>query len=125
MNVIIGFLTGVAASMGLGGGFILIIWLTLFMGVPQAQAQGINLVFFLPVALFSTIIHAKNKLISRKVLPFAVLAGVIGAAAGSFVSLFLPDEALGRIFGGLIILAGAKEIFHRDKKQEQGVTDSN
>ncbi len=113
MNVLIGFLTGIAASMGLGGGFILIIWLTFFGGLSQSAAQGVNLLFFLPVALFSAVIHAKNKLIEWKILPFAVITGIIGAALGSFLSFLIDDNILQKLFGGLITLIAFREIFHK------------
>ena len=57
MNIIIGLLSGVAASMGFGGGFVLIIYLTVFLNIDQITAQGVNLLFFLPVALVSIIIE--------------------------------------------------------------------
>lgn len=113
MNLLIGFLTGLAASMGLGGGFILIIWLTLFGGLSQNEAQGVNLLFFLPVALFSVIIHAKNKLIEWKAVPFAVLAGIVGAALGSVLSFTLTDNTLRTLFALLIIPVSFREIFHK------------
>lgn len=43
-------LTGITASMGLGGGFILVIYLTVFKKMAQLEAQGVNLLFFLPIA---------------------------------------------------------------------------
>ena len=45
------FLTGILASLGLGGGMILILYLTIFAGMAQFEAQGINLIFFIPIAL--------------------------------------------------------------------------
>ena len=115
MNILIGFLTGIAASMGLGGGFILIIWLTLFGGLSQTDAQGVNLLFFLPVALFSVIIHAKNKLIEWRIIPFAVLSGIVGAALGSMLSFTLTDNTLRTLFSLLIIPVSLREIFHKKK----------
>ena len=115
MNILIGFLTGIAASMGLGGGFILIIWLTIFGGLEQTAAQGVNLLFFLPVALFSVIIHAKNKLIEWRIVPFAVISGIIGAAIGSFLSFILTDSLLRTLFAFLIIPVSLREIFHKKK----------
>lgn len=116
MNLLVGFLTGIAASMGLGGGFILIIWLTFFGGLSQSAAQGVNLLFFLPVALFSAVIHAKNKLIEWKILPWAIAAGIVGAALGSGLSFMLDDNLLRKLFGGLVVLVGAKEVFHRKRE---------
>lgn len=115
MNILIGFLTGIAASMGLGGGFILIIWLTLFGTLSQTAAQGVNLLFFLPVALFSVIIHARNKLIEWRIVPFAILSGIVGAALGSMLSFTLTDNTLRTLFALLIIPVSLREIFHKKR----------
>ena len=45
-DIIISFICALLAGMGVGGGGILIIYLTLFKNLPQATAQGINLLFF-------------------------------------------------------------------------------
>ena len=50
------FLTGIFASMGLGGGMVLIVYLTVFAGFSQIAAQGINLVFFIPIAIISLVL---------------------------------------------------------------------
>ena len=47
--ILAGFGSAVLASMGMGGGSILILYLTLIAGVPQREAQGVNLLFFLPI----------------------------------------------------------------------------
>ena len=57
MNILVGMLTGATASMGLGGGFIQLVYLSVFTEIPQDIAQGINLLFFLPIALLSLVIH--------------------------------------------------------------------
>ncbi|MFR4023411.1 MAG: hypothetical protein ACLTZI_10730 [[Eubacterium] siraeum] len=49
MNILVGILTGATASMGLGGGFILLVYLSVFTEIPQDIAQGINLLFFSPL----------------------------------------------------------------------------
>ena len=50
---VVSLLSGVTASMGLGGGFVLLIYLTAFANVPQMEAQLINLIFFLPIGALS------------------------------------------------------------------------
>lgn len=60
------FLTGILASMGLGGGMILILYMTLIAGMEQLTAQGVNLLFFIPIAAAALIIHTKNKLVKWK-----------------------------------------------------------
>lgn len=94
MNFIIGLFTGIAASMGLGGGFILIIYLTVFGGVDNLTARAANLVFFLPIALFSVILHSKNKLIEWKIILPLIISGVIGSALGTLFGLVINPRII-------------------------------
>lgn len=104
------FLTGLLASLGVGGGMVLILWLTAVMGMSQLEAQGINLLFFLPIALLSVIIHRKNGLISFKELVPSVLTGILGAAAGSFLARLMGSELLENIFSVFILVIGVREL---------------
>ena len=113
MNLIIGFLGGLAASMGLGGGFVLLVYLTAFADFGQLQAQGINLVFFLPIALLSVVIHTKNKLVEWKAIPAMAVFGALGVAGGSFLAGILDERILRKLFSVLLILVGIREFFHR------------
>ena len=45
-----GALTGILSGFGIGGGSLLLIYMTSFAGLPQDLAQGINLLYFLPTA---------------------------------------------------------------------------
>ena len=56
-------IAGFVSALGLGGGGILVLYLTLFLGMEQMQAGGINLIFFLPLAAVSIFIHVKHHLI--------------------------------------------------------------
>ncbi|MBD5114448.1 MAG: sulfite exporter TauE/SafE family protein [Ruminococcaceae bacterium] len=121
MNIIIGILSGIAASMGFGGGFILIIYLTTFSDVNQITAQGVNLLFFLPVALVSLIIHQKNSLIKWKVLLRLIPGGIIGILLGTFISSHIDVDFLQKLFAGLLIFVGFKELFHKNEKNSKKV----
>ena len=120
MNIIIGILSGIAASMGLGGGFILLIYLSVFTEITQNVAQGINILFFLPIAFISVIIHLKNKLIDIRTVIRYSLAGLIGAVTGSFLSAYLDTGILRKLFGAFLIIIGLKEFFgSKIKKKPQ------
>ncbi len=109
------FLTGIFASLGLGGGMILIIYMTIFAGFSQISSQGINLVFFIPIAVLSLIIHTKNNLVQwKKIIP-AILFGAVTAIIGCVVAKYIGSNNLTKIFGIFIILTGFKELF--SKKQ--------
>ena len=58
-------MSGVLGGLGMGGGTILIPLLTIFFDVEQQQAQAINLVAFIPMAIVSLIIHIKNKRVRK------------------------------------------------------------
>lgn len=116
MNILAGFLAGIAASMGLGGGFVLIIYLTLFAGLGQTQAQAVNLLFFLPTALLSIIMHTKAGLIEWKMIPAAAAAGVFGALLGLFMGFTASEDYIRKLFGVLLLIVGLKELFHRGKQ---------
>ena len=116
------FVTGILASLGVGGGMVLIIYLTVFGGFDQLSAQGINLIYFLPIALLSVIIHSKNGLVEwKKILP-SLVTGVIFALAGAALARYIGSPLLRKIFAGFILLIGVKELFgsfgKRDKSQE-------
>ncbi len=82
LYVLFGLLGGLIGGMGMGGGTILIPLLTLFLNIPQLQAQTINLISFIPMAIVTLVIHIKNKLVDfgalLKVLPFAFTFSIIG-----------------------------------------------
>lgn len=65
--------------MGLGGGMILILYMTLIAGMEQLTAQGVNLLFFIPIATAALIIHTKNKLVKWKKIVPAIICGVLSA----------------------------------------------
>ncbi|MDR2559389.1 MAG: sulfite exporter TauE/SafE family protein [Oscillospiraceae bacterium] len=112
-TAVAGFLTGVTASMGLGGGFVLIIYLTVFAGTAQVAAGGINLLFFLPIALISMFIHTKNKLIEWKLVAPICIAGIAGVAGGVLLLSIVDEDVLQKLFAGLLVFVGLREIFHK------------
>lgn len=66
LNIIIGVISGLVSGMGMGGGTILILCLSLFLGKEQHIAQGANLIFFVPTSAVSIFINIKQKLIKWK-----------------------------------------------------------
>ena len=50
---VVSLLSGLLGSLGMGAGAVLLLYLRVFGGVEQFEAQGINLIFFLPIAVLS------------------------------------------------------------------------
>ena len=103
---IAGLLSGIIGAMGLGGGAVLLIYLTLFKDVGQLKAQGINLLFFIPIATVSVIIYAFKKQIKWKTVLLFSAFGLLGAAAGATVSSLMEGRLLGKLFGGILVIMG-------------------
>ncbi len=108
-----GLFSGILGSMGLGGGGILIIYLSLFTSTEQLKAQGINLLFFVPIGILSIIIYTIKKQIVWKITLKIAAFGVIGAVSGIFLADFLGGEVTQKIFGGLLIIMGICEVFKK------------
>ncbi len=111
-----GLFSGIIASMGMGGGTVLLIYLAVFAGVEQLAAQGINLIFFIPIGLLSVIIYTvKKKIKFKKTLPMTA-AGIFGSFLGLFITRILPRVWLCRFSAIFLITLGVMEIFSKDKK---------
>jgi uncharacterized membrane protein YfcA len=117
-SFIAAFLTGILASLGVGGGMLLIIYLTVFAGFGQLEAQGINLLYFLPIALLAVILHTKNKLINWKPLIPAILVGVVGAVFGSIIARLIDKEILHNVFAVFVLVIGIKEIMYKAENEK-------
>ena len=82
ISLLAGAVTGVLSGFGIGGGTLLLIYMTAFAGVPQNLAQGVNLLYFLPTAATALPAHIKNGYIDRQTVWPAVLAGLAGHRSG-------------------------------------------
>ena len=111
ITAVVSLLSGVTASMGLGGGFVLLIYLTAFADTGQMEAQFINLVFFIPIGILSLYFHKRNGLIVKKAILPSVLTGVVGAIAGVILAGYLGNDVLRKIFAVFLLFIGLKELF--------------
>ena len=117
-----GAATGVLSAWGVGGGTLLIIYMTALAGIGQQEAQGINLLYFIPTSLASLFFHCKNKLVSRDVVVPAVIAGAPAAVLTALLSSGLDSNVMRYIFGGFLIVVGVSELFFkRGGKEKTGL----
>ena len=115
VGTVLGFLAGI----GVGGGSLLILWLTLVLKVSSAAARSINLLFFIPSALIACFFRWKQGVLKWKTLLPAILAGCISAGVLSWVSCILDTGLLKKAFGVLLLLTGIREILYKPKKMQR------
>ena len=114
-----GLFCGIFSGLGVGGGTLLMVWMTAVVGIAQKTAQGINLLYFLPTAVCSLIFHIKNRLIRWRIVLPAAIAGSLAAVGAALLANNMETELLRKLFGGFLIFVGLWELFgahRRDKK---------
>ena len=108
------FLCGLGASVisawGVGGGTLLLLVMTLFLGVDQRTAQGINLLFFLPTAL---VCHIRGGYLDKPTLRAAVPPAVVCAAIGAWAATAVDVAVLRKPFGVYLLLSGVSLLWPR------------
>ena len=109
---------GLLSGLGVGGGSLMILWLTLVQKMDFTAAKYLNLLFFLPPAVISTLAHLfRKKLSIKKIIP-AALAGVVSASVFIYLSSTWDVNILRKLFGGLLLLSAWKELRYQNNQQE-------
>ena len=111
--ILAGALTGILSGFGVGGGTLLLIYLTTFAGIAQNEAQGINLLYFLPSAAAALPAHIRNGYVEKPVLLPAILTGLVCAALAAWAATGLDTALLRRCFGGFLLVVGLRELFRK------------
>ena len=111
ISTALGFLAGI----GVGGGSLLILWLTLVLGMEQTDARIINLCFFLPAAVISTLYRGKDGVLDIKKLLPGTIAGCISAGIISGLNQYISSDVLRKGFGILLLITGTRELFYKSK----------
>lgn len=117
--LIISLLIAILSGMGVGGGGLLVIYLTLFEGTEQIIAQGINLCFFIIVAVSSTIYNAKKKKIVWKTTLILSISGAILSLFGAWIGGIINPNILRKIFGAMLIIGGVSSLISAFSKKKQ------
>ena len=116
LSLFISSVLGYLSGLGIGGGSLLILWLTSVISIEPRSARSINLMFFIVCAgIVSVFRLRKGTLNLRKLIP-CIIAGCISAAVFSWLSVYLDTELLKKLFGGLLVITGIKELFYRPRK---------
>lgn len=116
LPIIFGFIAGIVTGLGMGGGTVLILLLSLFMGLEQHIAQATNLVFFIPTSLAAIVTNLKQKNVDLKLAIQISTFGIIGAIIGSIFSNNINSEHLRRYFAIFILVIALHEVYELYKE---------
>lgn len=111
LEIIFGLIAGIVTGLGMGGGTILILLLSLFMDMEQHVAQATNLVFFIPTSLATIMINLKQKNVNLKVATIISFFGIIGAMIGAVISENITSEKLRKYFAIFILFIAFHEVY--------------
>lgn len=118
------FLCGLGAAVisawGVGGGTLLLLVMTLFLGVDQRTAQGINLLFFLPTAISALLCHWREGYLDVPTWKAAVPVAVRPDLAGAWIATAVDVDLLRRPFGIYLLLSGLSLIFPQKDHKTPG-----
>lgn len=108
--------TGALSSWGVGGGTLLLVCMTLFLGVEYREAQAVNLLFFLPTAGISLFFHRKNGFLDHQTWKEAAPLGTAAALAGAMISMAMDVSLLRKPFGLFLLYGGASMLISSIKE---------
>ena len=106
---------GTISAWGVGGGTLLLLMMTLFLGVDQRTAQGINLLFFLPTAASALFCHRQGGFLDKPTLKHAVPPAVAAALLGAWAATAINPDLLRKPFGVYLLFSGVSLLLP-DKK---------
>lgn len=118
-TLVISLAIAILSGMGVGGGGLLVIYLTLFENTEQIIAQGTNLCFFIAAAIASTLYNIKKKRIAWRITLILSLFGSICSLFGSQLAGEINPDMLRKIFGGMLAFGGISSLLSSFGKKKQ------
>lgn len=112
-DILAAFFVGVMCGMGIGGGGLFVIYLTLARGMGQLDAQGVNLAFFIFASAAALLVHAAGR---KLILPYIIVSLIFalpGAFLGSLTAAVISPSYVRRLFGIMLIFAGASTLIRQ------------
>ena len=113
VTILVGTLLGFLTGLGVGGGSLLMVWLTGILGIDALTARGINLLFFLPGAAIAICFRKHQGRLQWKMALPPAISGCLAAILCSKLSTTVDKTIVQPIFGAILIAAGVRELFYK------------
>jgi uncharacterized membrane protein YfcA len=105
----LGLAAGVLAGLfGVGGGILFVPTLTLVLGLTQLHAEATSLLAIIPTALVGAWRQAGYGNVKWRASLIVGVAAIGGVEAGVQIAVRLPEDALRRLFGALVLVVAAQ-----------------
>jgi len=101
-----GLLTGFISGLGMGGGVILVAILTYITQYDQLGLQTINLLYYIPTAIFAIAVYLKNKEIDYKMSFKIIVWGMLPTIISALIANSIDTGYLKKIFALYLIGVG-------------------
>jgi len=106
-----GVLAGVASGLlGVGGGTLMVPFLTLAVGLSQHAAEATSLLVILPTAVAGTLALRRRGIGNARLAVRFGLVGSIGAVLGALLAIALPATSLRFVFAIFVGIVGLELI---------------
>lgn len=125
IEILMGIISGIVSGTGMGGGTVLIFFLTFILGIEQHQAQAANLIFFIPTSIVAILVNIKNKNVDLKLATIVSIFGILGAIIGANLSVHTEVRVLQKFFGIFLAIIAIHEIYTIIKIRKKEKIESN
>lgn len=104
-SIAISFFISLLSGLGIGGGGLFLVYLVLAENIPQIEAQGLNLLFFIFSAGASLPVHFRKRKIFYSAVLQMIIGGIVGALLGSSLASVIDEGVLKKIFGAMLAVS--------------------
>jgi uncharacterized membrane protein YfcA len=116
--VAFGLLAGVASGLlGVGGGTLMVPFLTLAAGFSQHVAEATSLLVILPTAIAGSLALRRRGVGDLGLALRFGVAGSLGGVLGALLALALPASTLRLVFAGFLALVGFRLVHDGLRRQ--------
>ena len=116
---ILGLVAGLlAASLGIGGGVVIVPALVVFFALGQHAAEGTSLAVILPTAVVGLVVHARARRVDWRIAVIVAAGGIIGGFTGSQIALALDGVVLRRMFAVLLVVLAVRMLLSTTRRKD-------
>ncbi len=121
--ILIGFVTGLGAFLGsllgLGGGFLIVPMLTIFLGIPIKVAVSLSLLSILANSISASIVYIDRDVVDYRLGLLLESTTMLGAIAGANLNLMASESYIYIVFGAVLIYVAYRMVAGK-KYEEHG-----